>query len=159
MNVYNLTNLEAQIKDFLIAGNISAVSVRNYISDFRFFYGWYINIYHGEPALNSLDEATLLQYKRFLSEGNLPLKTVNRRLSGMRKLCDCLRKMNLLSAYPEEAISNLSSLQVVTELDHEAKDKLLSEYKYNLLLSTKGKAQVSKQIDDIKDLLNSISIE
>lgn len=37
---YNLYNLEAPFKEYLVAGNQKDVSIKNYLSDFRHFAGW-----------------------------------------------------------------------------------------------------------------------
>src|SRR3989344_9210507 len=40
--MYNLSNLEPKFKNFLLAENISVISIRNYLSDVRHFFGWLI---------------------------------------------------------------------------------------------------------------------
>ncbi|MFH0979755.1 MAG: site-specific integrase, partial [Candidatus Roizmanbacteria bacterium] len=114
---YNLYNLEPQFKDFLVAGNISPVSLKNYLSDFRHFAGW-IELYlrsHPQKKLTStnfnkfqlISTETISEYRSYLLENNLPRKTINRRLSTIRKFCFFCISQGWLKENPGKKISNI----------------------------------------------------
>ena len=93
---YNLYNLEPQFKSYLSAGkDVSPHSIKNYLSDFRYFAGWvqsrristhanYQNRIDTEPLLGT----DLIQgYRDYLLAERLSFRTINRRLSTLRKFC------------------------------------------------------------------------
>jgi len=97
-NTYNFYNLEASFKEYLLAGNSKPVSVKNYLSDLRHFVGWVTFYLQSNQLLNQkfnpsskesiellLTEANIHEYKNYLIENNIPHKTINRRLSTVRK--------------------------------------------------------------------------
>lgn len=93
---YNLYNLEPQFRSYLSAGKgISPHSVKNYLSDFRYFAGW-AQSYPASPsdsgennhATSSLLSVKLLSdYRNYLIGCHLPYRTINRRLSTVRRFC------------------------------------------------------------------------
>src|SRR3989344_9673421 len=91
INMYNLSNLEPGFKNFLLAENISSVTLRNYMSDFRHFRGWVLSREDVNESsnmntnLNLLDSKIIEEYKNHHVESALPSKTINRRLSTLRK--------------------------------------------------------------------------
>ena len=89
-NTYNLYNLEPQFRSFLVAENISNLTLINYLSDYRHFAAWFeakINIKEGINFMDLISFDTVNQYKSYLFESGIPLKTINRRLSTLRKFC------------------------------------------------------------------------
>ena len=86
---YNLYNLEAPFKEYLVAGNQKDVSIKNYLSDFRHFAGWVMSKggHRGPPLQEPITLNDISGYKSYLESYNIPHKTVNRRLSTLRKFC------------------------------------------------------------------------
>ncbi|MEK7597785.1 MAG: phage integrase SAM-like domain-containing protein [Patescibacteria group bacterium] len=106
---YNLYNLEAPFKEYLIAGNQKAVSIKNYLSDFRHFFGWLIST--GEetsPLQGSINIKTVSEYKSYLESNNIPHKTINRRLSTLRKFCSFCISQGWMKENPAKKIGNIS---------------------------------------------------
>jgi len=115
---YNLYNLEPQFKNFLIAENFSTISLKNYLSDFRHFSGWlelYVkshNIKFSDSNRFQLITPELIsQYRSYLIVNNLPHKTINRRLSTVRKFCSFCISQGWMKENPAKKISNISHLQ------------------------------------------------
>ncbi|GIW64535.1 MAG: hypothetical protein KatS3mg092_0468 [Patescibacteria group bacterium] len=125
---YNLYNLEPQFKNFLIAENFSPISLKNYLSDFRYFVGWLNNnikyqIHYLKDKIKNKDLQnlsiflTLIDldflnlYKKYLLENNTPLKTINRRLSTIRKFFSFCISQGWLKENPAKKVSNISHLQ------------------------------------------------
>src|SRR3989344_765671 len=91
-DTYNLYNLEAPFKEYLSAGNQKAVSIKNYLSDLRHFAGWMtsyqksnVRAHHDAPQPITLNDIS--EYKSYLESNSIPHKTINRRLSTLRKFC------------------------------------------------------------------------
>ena len=85
--MYNLYNLEPKFKSFLLAVNISAISLRNYLSDIRHFFGWLVSTekYQNngssiEDNIKALNRGLIEEYRNY-HRSSLPVKTINRRLS------------------------------------------------------------------------------
>lgn len=102
---YNLYNLEPQFKKFLIAENISPISLKNYLSDLRYFIGWMNSI---SPKPESIDKNLVLEYRKYLFMNQLPRKTINRRLSTLRKLCSFCISQGWMKENPAKKIANIN---------------------------------------------------
>ncbi|KKQ24141.1 MAG: Collagen triple helix repeat-containing protein, partial [Candidatus Roizmanbacteria bacterium GW2011_GWC1_37_12] len=114
---YNLYNLEPQFKKFLTAGNVSPITLKNYLSDFRHFAGWLDFYIKANPNVGSIHESTLQdfinekmisEYRSYLVENNLPHKSINRRLSTLRKFCSFCISQGWIKENPAKKISNIS---------------------------------------------------
>jgi site-specific recombinase XerC len=120
---YNFYNLEASFKEYLLAGNNKPVSVKNYISDIKHFFGW-LTLYSQSQDTNDvgtnlssllrqiLTSKSIDEYKNYLLENKIPVKTVNRRLSTVRKFCSFCISQGWLKENPAKQISNISLVKV-----------------------------------------------
>ncbi len=110
VNVYNLDNLEASFREFLLAGNFQSTSIRNYLSDFRHFTNW-INYRTAKSQTieknDSIDANLIEKYRSYLIEDKLPVKTVNRRLSSVRKFCSFCISQGWMKENPAKRIKNV----------------------------------------------------
>lgn len=83
---------------FLINLGISAKSHKNYRSDLNHFSQWFVkkvrslgtSVESFSEAIPFLNQETAGDYKKFLNKNNIPVKTVNRRLSTLRHLSNFL---------------------------------------------------------------------
>jgi len=91
VKAYNLDNIEASFREYLSAlnNNLSSTSIKNYTSDFKHFIGWIrVNAKRTkdkdstDPPINQESLRTYLQY---LNSLELPMSTLSRRLSTLRK--------------------------------------------------------------------------
>ena len=115
---YNFYNFEASFKKFLLAENVSPVTLKNYLSDLRHFLGWTIlklkaqnkkNFENLSPLefLNQIDESLVEEYKNYLVVNAIPAKTINRRLSTLRKFFSFCISQGWLKENPAKKIQNL----------------------------------------------------
>lgn len=111
--VYNLYNLEANFRTYLLAViNLKSVSVKNYLSDLRYFIGWHQQKAQSDSLSISLHQLSALDieaYREYLLAQHIPTKTVNRRLSTVRMFGKFLVDQNILSENPARLIANLGS--------------------------------------------------
>lgn len=132
-NEYNLYNLEASFRNYLVAENVSPNTLKNYLSDFRYFCGWY----ESPKTANSTQQFTILSftslddlvkelpnllqnqvisdYKNYLSKNKLPSKTINRRLSTLRKFCSFCISQGWLKENPAKHLENIKNADVMRE--------------------------------------------
>jgi len=115
---YNLYNFEASFKKFLLAENVSPITLKNYLSDLRHFLGWTIlklkaqnkkNFENLSPLefLNQINESLVEEYKNYLVVNAIPAKTINRRLSTLRKFFSFCISQGWLKENPAKKIQNL----------------------------------------------------
>jgi len=115
---YNFYNFEASFKKFLLAENVSPITLKNYLSDLRHFLGWTIlklkvqnkkNFENLSPLefLNQIDESLVEEYKNYLVVNAIPTKTINRRLSTLRKFFSFCISQGWLKENPAKKIQNL----------------------------------------------------
>src|SRR3989338_11243248 len=110
---YNLYNLEAPFKQYLTGENKKPISIKNSLSDFRHFAGWVMSKGgHGGPPLQEpITLNDISEYKSYLELNNIPHKTINRRLSTLRKFCSFCISQGWMKENPAKQITNISSLQ------------------------------------------------
>jgi site-specific recombinase XerD len=174
---YNLDNLEANFREFLISEAVSPITLKNYLSDLRHFLGWYSfhlsskSIIVSSEQNNSLHEylshlnlSLVLDYRKYLETNNVPTKSINRRLSTLRKFCTFCISQGWLKTNPAKEISNNSirnkegisftpSVQVVEEHTDNPKmhsfqfGNILSEY-----INTLPQADGSSSVKDLEEV-------
>jgi site-specific recombinase XerD len=115
---YNFYNFEASFKKFLLAENVSPITLKNYLSDLRHFLGWTILKLKAQNKknfefssslefLNQIDESLVEEYKNYLVVNAIPAKTINRRLSTLRKFFSFCISQGWLKENPAKKIQNL----------------------------------------------------
>jgi site-specific recombinase XerD len=152
---YNQYNLEASFILFLRAENVSTATCKNYASDLRHFLGWMRSaggedVSSDERLVTAITDASLANYKAYLTSSNLPLKTVNRRLSALRKFCSFCISQGWMSSNPAKKVQN-----VVLELNTKAvaTSPLLDEYKKYLAGKGYHNNEIDEKITDVEKLL------
>ncbi len=124
--MYNLSNLEPKFKKYLLAENISSVTLRNYLSDLRHFLGWTLTR-QGESQstgindLSRLNRSAIENYRDSHLSALLPVKTINRRLSAIRKFLEFCKQEGLIPDNPGQRISNINLSKPKKELEREKK--------------------------------------
>ncbi len=130
---YNLSNLEPYFKKYLIAENFSLVSLKNYLSDFRHFAGWfdfYLKFKNNQfnnfiEIVKQVKDTTIFKYRNYLIESKLPHKTINRRLSTIRKFCSFCISQGWLKENPAKKITNIKNSHISKNIK-EIQDKKAS---------------------------------
>lgn len=162
---YNLYNPEPYFKKYLLAGNVAPVTVKNYLSDFRHFWGWLIFKLRAntgvdlaqigrEKIISYLRVANLQEYRDYLVENNLPRKTINRRLSTLRKFCSFCILQGWMEKNPAKQISNVKKIK---RLEKDVSlDQALNKFKEKLA-NEAGAEKTSLIISDIKEFFETTS--
>jgi site-specific recombinase XerD len=167
-NTYNLYNLEASFKEYLLAGNAQPVSVKNYLSDYRHFFGW-LNLYTKSNTpfqqsvstnfnefqyISAICKQTILDYKSYLIDNSLPIKTINRRLSTVRKFCSFCISQGWMKENVAKHIPNVTQNNAENYAEQRGKLQLLEEFK-NDLKKDFGKTQlINSYLEDVKEFLS-----
>ena len=154
MEVYNLSNIEAQFKNFLIAGNVSQVTIRNYLSDLRYFLGWFRASYGSGDLIAELNaKQTILEdFKSFMLGSEIPIKTANRRLSTIRKFFQGLRSEGLITLVSDRIVSNLDVQLQDTKSDDDL-TFVLDDFRYDLLMNDQT-ATIENDLKTVSELLS-----
>ncbi len=120
-NTYNLYNLEAPFKEYLLALNYKSVSIKNYLSDIRHFFGWMTLYSKSKQLISIIDNKSVTEYKSYLSENNIPYKTINRRLSTIRKFCSFCISQGWMKENPAKKVGNIGAgKRVIVDKDNKA---------------------------------------
>jgi site-specific recombinase XerD len=174
MKQYNLYNLEATFKEFLISGNnsLSFISLKNYLSDFRHFSAWFFfkikslsndvdRLDLSEVINKFFNKLLLAQYKAYLIENKIPVKTANRRLSTIRKLSKFFLSQGWTKDNPSREISNISvnlNLNQTKYYSHNISSNLvLNEYKRALESHNSNQEKIIKEVQNINEFFTFIS--
>jgi site-specific recombinase XerC len=124
---YNLDNFEASFREFLQNEGVSALTLKNYLSDHRHFWGWYTFYLHSRhndnlncnfesifSLVSMIDFEAVSCYKDYLETNALPVKTINRRLSTLRKFCSFCINQNWMRENPAKRVVN-AGVRIVDE--------------------------------------------
>lgn len=184
-NRYNLDNLEALFKEYLIAGiektkinidktkkkALKKVSIKNYLSDLRHFLGWlifYLRSHNQVSLIPSGDELDreievikkinlkiIESYRNYLWENKIPIKTINRRLSTLRKFFSFCLSQGWLNENPAKQIQNLRLKTKENQLNLE-KEKILNQFKADLLKENIPQDKVISYLKDIEEFFTIV---
>jgi Site-specific recombinase XerD len=152
---YNFYNFEASFKKFLIAENISPITLKNYLSDLRHFLGWMIlkikaqnkkNFENLPPLefLNQINESLVEEYKNYLVVNAIPAKTINRRLSTIRKFLSFCISQGWLKENPAKKIKNLK-LKI---------DSIISSFALSLEKENLDQKTIKSYLEVVQDFLS-----
>lgn len=162
-NEYNLYNLEASFKLFLISGNraVRPISINNYLSDLRHFFGWIVlTIKNQQPEISLgsedyekifsqfLTEEVIHDYMDYLGANNIPVKTINRRLSTLRKFCTFCITQGWIKTNPAKIIINVKEPQKAPKTQDNLTD--FSDY---LMKTEEDLTQAKTVVEDVKEFL------
>lgn len=101
--------------DYLTFGGLSKNSIRFYKSDLSHFTAWVISKVKGlgviaenlQEAVPFLEPSLAFDYKKSLSENNAAVKTINRRLSTLRKFSQFLFESKAISVDFAKEVENI----------------------------------------------------
>jgi len=166
-NEYNLYNYEALFKKYLLAENVSTPTLKNYLSDFRHFSGWfafYIKNHISHPSVSvTLDAFPLIStyltievvsdYKLYLIENSLPLRTINRRLSAIRKFCSFCISQGWLKQNPAKKVTNIINTNNEITLPESSYDGILKQFQSHLMSMNIDHITITNYLNDVRELL------
>ncbi len=157
-------------KLFLYSEEISKGSIRSYVSDVRHFLSWLFlfleenhqfSLLHLQSLSSPTDHLSsvvsllkhvnpkvLDSYRDYQVSNNVPLKTINRRFSSLRRFGLFCQSQDWSSLNPFETLKNISLNQPFQE------DKYhLAEYKGELWKKGANKLTIKNYLSDIKQFL------
>lgn len=159
-DTYNFYNLEASFKQSLLAGNknLQKNTIKNYLSDLRHFVGWFILKQNKTTTFNYVDLISQINlefvsdYQSYLLDNQIPPRTINRRLSTLRKLCSFALSQGWLKENVAKKIRNLNQ-----KIDEKGISNDLIIQKFKTYLFSKGleKQDVLNCVNDIKEFFTS----
>ncbi len=162
---YNFYNIEASFRTFLNAGNPSPspVTVKNYLSDLRHFLGWLVikaksvdinaDQITSENIADLLTVEELAQYRAYLRDNGTPIKTINRRLSTIRKFCEFCISEHWIDLNPGREIKNI----VPGTFNNEkglSDTEFIQDFKESLIKEHLDSQDREKTINTIRELLS-----
>jgi len=160
---YNLYNLEPSFRNFLAAENISSLTIKNYSSDLRHFFGWITfklnvkyqmsNIKCNLDIVSLIDSLLIGEYKSYLVENNLPLKTINRRLSTLRKFCSFCILQGWMKTNPAKQIQNVKVKSQNYKLKVKS-ESILKQFNESLLKEGLNSSDSINHLKDIEEFLS-----
>lgn len=164
-------------RSFLNSENISKGSVRSYVSDVRHFLNWLLffleanhikiqNIAsphfppssldphltsHPHPAafLKHINSKVLGSYKDYLTNNNIPLKTINRRFSSLRRFGIFCKIQVWSSSNVFDTLKNISLNQPFPENKYH-----LAEYRADLWKKGSSRSTIKNYLNDVKQFLS-----
>jgi len=174
MKQYNFYNLEASFLKYLNSGNKipSVVSVKNYLSDLRHFFGWFLfrlkasqeyaelvnKSEFPELISNAFDSIVVAQYRAYLEDNKIPMQTSNRRLSTLRKLARFFVSQRWISSNPTGNLRNITEKSTTEDKKYyirkESDGLILDEYKKALQSQKLKDSQIGNILKDIKEFIN-----
>jgi len=165
--MYNLYNLQAKeqvenflksFRNYLVSEKVSSITVRSYVSDARFFFKWFLPFMaEGIKSPSKVELVDLLkkinfqilqQFGFYLIQEDLPLKSINRKYSALRKLGTfCLSQKTLT----ENVFEQLKNLTVHSPFPEQQNH--LNQFKAELLKKDISKNTVKNYLSDIRQFL------
>ena len=155
-----LDNIKKSFFEYLNSLGLSAKSHKNYRSDLNHFSGWVIlKVRSFGSYIENLTEAVpfisknlILEYSNYLSENNIPVKTINRRFSTLRHFAKFLESQNMVDENFMEGVENIS---LNPKVEFNALP-ILSEYKTYLEAKKASPSTIKNYTSDVRQFLNWI---
>lgn len=143
---------------YLDALGLSPKTHKNYRSDLGHFVSWLIlRIQSLGSYVETLTEAVpfmnkdiVSEYKSYLMENNIPVKTINRRLSTLRHLTKYLAISNLITTDLMGGVENISDGNKVLK---NTSDPLIDEFRVHLEGEKVSKNTVKNYVSDVRQFL------
>lgn len=142
----------------LLRVGVSKNTLKFYKSDLNHFINWFLlrikilgffaqDIESAVPYLN-INEA--VSYKTYLEDNRTPTKTINRRLSALRRFATFLMEQNLLSLNFMDGVTN-SGIKKVAK--NTTKDDLASDFNKYLQTQEISHTTIKNYLSDIKHFM------
>jgi len=154
----HLENFLKSFRNFLVAEKTASITQRGYVSDVKFFLNWLIphlqknsDLYSNfdiSVILKKINPKILSNYNFFLIESKIPLKSINRKYSALRKLGSFCLSQNLIAENIFDNLKTLSDRPLFPE--HKCH---LGQFKEDLLRKGLTKITVKNYLVDTKQFL------
>lgn len=161
---YNFSNLEASFRSFLVAENKNVVSIKNYLSDLRHFFGWF-SLYLKSKQIDSvlpnniqfLTVQMIEEYKSYLIVNKIPNQTINRRFSTIRKFCSFCISQGWLKTNPAKQIKNIDLKSQAKNAKNIEKKSIISDFFEEINKKYSNLDERNLIIDDVAEFHNIIN--
>lgn len=157
-----MDGLILEYKLFLQEKKINNHSVKNYLVDARKFIEWF-SLYaktHNLPVSNTslsffrlINTTVISEYKSFLTNNETPVKTINRRLSGVRKLLSFALSKDLINQNPALEVANVGVKSEKTNNKEEWVESTIEKFKKDLIKDKVSKNTIKNYISDTNHFL------
>jgi site-specific recombinase XerD len=151
-------------KLYLKSQAVSPATIKNYLSDFNHFWGWLIlTLKKKLISFNLLNPATIVahltpeiisEYKSFLLSNQVPVKTVNRRLSTLRQFGQFCLSQSWLTTNPTKGVGNVGLEK--TEDKRQKTEKILDQFKNSLEKEKVSPITTKNYLSDLRHFLSWI---
>lgn len=155
-----MNHLPRNFKLYLESQKASPATIKNYLSDFNHFWGWLALTLKGKsivfdpssPAtfIAQITPQIIKDYRDFLAEKKVPTKTVNRRLSTLRKFGQFCFSQGWLKTNPAKKVLNLS---LVKKEKGTSSEKIINRFEDHLIREKASPATVKNYLSDLRHFL------
>lgn len=142
-----MDHLPKLFKDYLENSGVSPKTLVNYVSDLSNFLTW-AKSPSSSSLTNSFTPDFLAQYRNYLIETNVPVGTVNRRLSALRHFGRFLVWYKLIKENPAEKLENLPR-----DGKQQLTNPLLARYIENLKQNGATSQEIKKTRETLSEFL------
>lgn len=161
-----MTSLPKTFKLYLKSQGASPVTIKNYLSDFNHFWGWLILTlkstlipFDQDVPTTIIDQITpqiIARYKDFLLANKTSEKTLNRKLSTLRKFGQFCISQGWLATNPAKKVTNITLEQGGRE--KQQSEKILAKFAKSLEKEKVSPVTVKNYLSDLKHFLSWIEI-
>jgi len=162
MNVNSSDFIKINFVKYLDSLGLSPKSHKNYRSDLNHFTGWAIlkirsfgsYIETLSEAVPFLSKSIVNEYRTYLAENNIPIKTINRRLSTLRHFSKSLLLSNSVDINFMDGIENVSEGGV----KHASSLPLLEEFRSYLEAEKVSASTIKNYTSDVRQFLTWLEL-
>lgn len=159
--VKNFDEIIGKFKVYLNTENISKGSARSYLSDSRHFLGWLVSFLEESKMLPSdhqslitdhlefVNEKLLEAYKDYQMAINVPVKTINRRFSALRKFGTFCHVRLDFKMNKFDTLRNISKEDEAPKIDYRVED-----FRLELWKNKAGKTTIKNYLSDVKQFIS-----
>lgn len=156
-NRYNLLSFEASFRTYLSAViKLKPVSIKNYLSDIRHFDGW-LAAHAYVDSLDMISHQTVEDYKNYLQKNSFPSRTINRRLSSVRKFFSFLVDQGHLQVNPAKGISNTLTRRIKPTQEAHPTSEILNAFEAELKLQGLVDSAVNRHVMNMQEFFTIIN--
>jgi len=144
---------------FLKSQGASPVTIKNYLSDFNHFWGWLVLTLKSKlipfdeknplTIISQITPQLITHYKDFLLANQTPVKTINRRLSSLRKFGQFCLAQAWLKSNPAKKVNNV----VLEERIKDRKEQLLTKFEEQLKKEKASPVTIKNYLSDLRHFL------
>lgn len=145
--------------EYLKGQRLEYSTIKNYRSDSEDFFSWIKTI---DPTLLSTDQwyridtQIVEEYKKMSLLRSIPSKTINRRLSALRKLFDFAIELRFTLINPAKGVENIdlgSKNTINYSNEEQEREEFLEEFERSLRKSDNTEVTVKNYLSDINQFL------